>query len=169
VAAAVVLPDAVDLPGLDDSKKLSRLMRERLDTAIREQALGIGIGEVTPAEIDRLNIYRASLEAMRRAVKSLPAEPDHLLVDARRIPGVSIDQTSLVHGDARDGSIAAASIVAKVYRDALMTELSARYPGYGLDRHMGYGTAQHFDALRQLGASPIHRRSFRAVAVVSSS
>jgi len=169
VAAAVALPDAVDLPGLDDSKKLSRPARERLDAAIREQALGIGVGEVAPAEIDRLNIYWASLEAMRRAVKGLPAEPDHLLVDARHITGISVAQTPLVHGDARDGSIAAASIVAKVYRDALMRELSTRYPGYGLDRHMGYGTAQHVAALRRLGATPIHRRSFRPVAAVLSS
>jgi len=140
-----------------------------VDAAIREQALGIGVGEVAPAEIDRLNIYWASLEAMRRAVKGLPAEPDHLLVDARHITGISVAQTPLVHGDARDGSIAAASIVAKVYRDALMRELSTRYPGYGLDRHMGYGTAQHVAALRRLGATPIHRRSFRPVAAVLSS
>jgi len=166
VAAAVVLPDAVDLPGLDDSKKLSRSARERLDAAIREQALGIGIGEVSHQEIDRRNIFQASLEAMRRAVKALPAEPDHLLVDARHIGGISIEQTALVHGDARDGSIAAASIVAKVYRDALMTELDQRYPGYGFARHMGYGTPQHLAALQRLGATPVHRRSFRVVAAV---
>jgi ribonuclease HII len=144
-------------------------VRERLADAIRAQALAIGIGEVSPAEIDRLNIRRASLEAMRRAVDQLArrVRPDHVMVDAHAIPGLTVPQTPLHHGDALDGSIAAASIVAKVHRDALMRALERVHPGYGLGRHMGYGTAEHLDALRRLGASPIHRRSFAPVAAVA--
>jgi ribonuclease HII len=171
VAAAVVLPDVVDLPGLDDSKKLSAKRREELATQIREQAVAIGIGEVPPEEIDRLNIHRASLEAMRRAVQAAHAlcPLDHLLIDARIVPGAPVPahrQTSLVRGDSRDGSIAAASIVAKVHRDAIMLALERAHPGYGFARHMGYGTAEHLDALQRLGATPIHRRSFAPVAAV---
>jgi ribonuclease HII len=164
VAAAVVLPEAVALPGLDDSKRLSAAVRERLDRAIRAQAVAIGVGEVWNEEIDRINVYRAGLLAMRRAVEALPAPPDHLLVDARTVPGVAMPQTALIGGDARDGSIAAASIVAKVYRDAIMRRLDARYPAYGFRRHMGYATREHLDALRRVGACPIHRRSFEPVA-----
>ena len=167
VAAAVVLPDRVDLPGLNDSKKLTPAARERLDAAIREQALCFGIGEVEPAEIDRINIFQASLEAMRRAVSALVPKPDHLLVDARRVPGVSTPQTAVVHGDALDASIAAASIVAKVHRDAIMRRLDERYPGYGLARHKGYPTPDHVSALRRLGPSAIHRQSFAPVAAAS--
>lgn len=166
VAAAVVLPDEVDLPGLDDSKKLTPEVRETLAAEIRRQALSIAIAEVSPAEIDRVNILQATLEAMRRSVGQLTAAHtvEHLMVDARTIPGVSLPQTPLVHGDALDGSIAAASIVAKVHRDALMRRLADRHPGYGFERHMGYGTAEHLAALRRLGVTPIHRRSFAPVA-----
>lgn len=166
VAAAVVLPAEVDLPGLNDSKKLSAKARERLDQAIREQAVAFSVGEVSPEEIDRMNILQATLEAMRQAISGLQQQVslDHVLVDARKVPGVSIPQTALVHGDAIDGSIAAASIVAKVYRDALMQRMAGLFPGYGLDRHMGYGTAEHIEALGRLGASSIHRRSFSPVA-----
>lgn len=164
VAAAVILKECVDLPGLNDSKKLSRRVRENLDAAIRSQALAVGIGQADPSEIDRINILQATLQAMKRAVAALPSSPDHLLVDARTIPGVEVGQTALVGGDGRDGSIAAASIVAKVHRDALMRGLDQVHPGYGLARHMGYGTAEHMQALRRLGASPIHRQSFRPVA-----
>ncbi len=171
VAAAVVLPDRVDLPGLDDSKKLSAARREALAARIHAQAIAVGIGEVPPDEIDRLNIHRASLEAMRRAVQAVDTQCplDHLLVDARIVPGVRLPaerQTSLVRGDARDGSIAAASIVAKVHRDAIMLGLERAHPGYGFGRHMGYGTAEHIDALQRLGATPVHRRSFAPVAAV---
>jgi ribonuclease HII len=166
VAAAVVLPAEVELPGLDDSKRLSPAARVELDRAIRDQALALSIGEVSPAEIDRLNIFHAALEAMRRAVVGLSPPADHLLVDARRIPGVDTPQTALVHGDAIDGSIAAASIVAKVWRDDFMRRLGERYPGYGFDRHMGYPTAQHVAALQELGACEVHRRSFGPVAAV---
>ena len=166
VAAAVVLPERFDLPGLNDSKKLSPASRERLAAQIEGCCLAFSLGEVSPEEIDRRNILQATLEAMRRAVTGVSQQVavDHLMVDARRIPGVSLPQTPLVHGDAIDGSIAAASIVAKVYRDSLMKDFDHQYPGYGLARHMGYGTAEHLAALRRLGPTPIHRRSFAPVA-----
>jgi len=167
VAAAVILQEIVELPRINDSKKLSKSAREGLDVEIRRQAVAIGIGEVSPAEIDRRNIFQASLEAMRRAVAALNPEPDFVLVDARTIPGIEVRQKALIHGDAIDGSIAAASIVAKVYRDGLMSDLDVRHPGYGLARHMGYGTAMHLDSLRRLGPSPIHRRSFAPVAAAA--
>ena len=128
--------------------------------------MAFSVAEVSPEEIDRMNILQATLEAMRKAISGLDPEVslDHVLVDARKVPGVPVPQTALVHGDAIDGSIAAASIVAKVHRDALMQRLDALYPGYGLGRHMGYGTAEHIEALGRLGASSIHRRSFAPVA-----
>ena len=163
VACAVVFAERPWLPGLGDSKQLTRAARERLDAEIRKCASAIGLAEVWPAEIDRLNIYRAALEAMRRAVLALGVAPDHLLVDARTIPGIAAAQTPLIGGDARDGSIAAASIVAKVHRDALMARLDAAHPGYGFARHKGYGTADHLAALQRLGPTPLHRRSFAPV------
>jgi len=164
VAAAVVLPDEVSLPGLDDSKRIPPDARPALAREIRAQAVAWAVGEVSPAEIDRLNIYHAALEAMRRAVLGLGVVPDHLLVDARTVPRVAIPQTPLVKGDARDGSIAAASVVAKVHRDALMQRLDRELPGYGFARHMGYATPEHLAALERRGASPEHRRSFAPVA-----
>jgi ribonuclease HII len=163
VAAAVVLPARVDLPGLDDSKRLLPGERERLAAAIRAQAVAVGVAEVWPEEIDRRNVYRAGLEAMRRAVLALDVAPDHVLVDARTIPAIAAAQTALVGGDARDGSIAAASIVAKVHRDAIMRRLDGEYPGYGFAAHKGYATASHLLALRLRGPTPVHRRSFAAV------
>ena len=166
VAAAVVLPERVQIYGLNDSKQLSKQARERLAGEIREQCVGIGIGSVEPGEIDRLNIYRAALEAMRRAVEELckTCEIDYLLVDARTVPGMMLPQTAIIHGDAVDASIAAASIVAKVHRDLLMVDYDDVHRGYGFSRHMGYGTEAHLRALRELGPSPIHRRSFAPVA-----
>jgi ribonuclease HII len=164
VAVALILPERVDLPGLKDSKQLGRPVRERLAARIREQAVACAAGKVHPRDIDRLNIYQAGLEAMRRAVAALAVKPDHVLVDARTIPGVAASQTAIVGGDASDGTIAAASIVAKVHRDAIMRHLDSRYPGYGFGRHMGYGTQQHLEALRRLGPSPAHRHSFAPVA-----
>jgi ribonuclease HII len=163
VAAAVVLPVRVSLPGLDDSKRLDRGARESLDAAIRAQALSISIAELASTEVDRLNVLRATLEAMRRAVAGLTRAPDHVFVDARTIPEIAAPQTALIGGDARDGSIAAASIVAKVHRDARMRELDARYPGYGFARHKGYGTREHLGALERFGPCPEHRRSFAPV------
>lgn len=169
VAAAVVLPIEVDLPGLDDSKRVPPARREQLATAIRATALGIGIGEVAVEEIDRLGIYHAALEAMRRAVERLARVHvvGHLLVDARTVPGVDLPQTSILQGDAKDASIAAASIVAKVHRDALMVRLGAQHPAYGFERHMGYGTAEHVAALERVGPCPAHRRSFAPVALAA--
>jgi ribonuclease HII len=164
VAAAVVLPARVELPGLDDSKRLSPAERERLAAAIRAQAVALAIAEVSAAEVDQQNVLRAAQQAMRRAIAGLPARPDHALVDGRPVPELGCPQTALVGGDARDASIAAASIVAKVHRDALMREADARHPGYGFALHVGYATAAHLAALRRLGPSPIHRRSFAPVA-----
>jgi ribonuclease HII len=129
--------------------------------------VAIGVASVAPGQIDATNVYRASLEAMRRAVAALALTPDHVLVDARTIPGLDVPQTPIVGGDALDGSIAAASIVAKVHRDRLMARLARRHPGYGFDRHMGYATREHLAALRRLGPSPIHRRSFAPVSQLS--
>lgn len=163
VAAAVVLPARPRLPGLDDSKRLSRAARERLAGEIWAQALAVSVAEVSAEEIDRQNIYQASLLAMQQAVAALDPQPDHVLVDARTIPGISSKQTAIVGGDGLDASIAAASIIAKVHRDAIMARLDGEYPGYGFGRHMGYGTLEHLRALRRLGASPVHRRSFAPV------
>jgi ribonuclease HII len=163
VAAAVVLGDAFDCDGLDDSKRLTARERERLAARIRERALAVALGSCEPAEIDALNILRATLEAMRRAVLALPARPDLVLVDALTIPGVDCAQKAIVKGDALSVSIAAASILAKVTRDALMLELDARHPGYGLAVNMGYGSREHRDALHRMGPSPIHRRSFHGI------
>ncbi len=165
VAAAVVLPERVTLRGLDDSKRIRPALRERLAGEIRAGAVGVGIGEVGVEEIDRQGIYRAALEAMRRAVADLErfVTVDHLLVDARRVPGVSAPQTAIVRGDQKDASIAAASIVAKVHRDALMMRLAERQPAYGFERHMGYGTEAHLAALERFGPCAAHRRSFAPV------
>ncbi len=164
VAVAVILPERVSLSGLNDSKKLSRGARERIAAQVREQAIACAVGKVQPTEIDAMNIYRAGLEAMRRAVAALEVTPDHVLVDARTIPGIASPQTAIIGGDASDGTIAAASVVAKVHRDAIMRHLAGRYPGYGFERHMGYGTEQHLTALSERGPSPVHRRSFGPVA-----
>jgi ribonuclease HII len=164
VAAAVVLSPAPRLPGLDDSKRKDARERSLLDAAIRASAVAISIAAVEPDEIDRVNIYQAGLLAMRRAVHGLEIAPDHVLVDGRSIPGLAAAQTALANGDALEAPIAAASIVAKVHRDALMVALAERYPGYGFERHKGYTTADHVAALERLGPCPIHRRSFARVA-----
>ena len=166
VAAAVIFHREVEvdaLGGLNDSKRLTRKAREWLDLEIRRQASAVFVAEVSSADVDRLNPHRASLAAMKRAVSGLGLRPDHVLVDARTIPGIGVPQTALIHGDALDASIAAASIVAKVHRDAWMCRLDERYPGYGFGRHMGYGTPEHFAALDRLGPCPAHRRSFAPV------
>ena len=160
VAAAVALGEGFDTEGLDDSKRLTRRQRETLDGRIRERARGFAVGQAEPAEIDRVNILEATRLAMRRAVLALPERPDLLLVDALTIPGLDVEQRPIVKGDALSVSIAAASIVAKVARDALMRELDREHPGYDLARNMGYGSEGHRDALRRLGPTPIHRRSF---------
>ena len=166
VAAAVVLPSDSVLPGLNDSKKLTRHARERLAKSVREQAVAVGVGAVEHDDVDRLNVLRAGLLAMRRAVRALPVAPGHLLVDAHRVPGVNIPQTPLIGGDGRAAEIAAASVVAKVHRDSIMRALDGVYPGYGFAAHKGYGTRVHQQALTRAGACAIHRMSFAPVARV---
>ena len=143
VAAAVVFPSNTVLAGIDDSKRLDSEQRAKMDVAIRQAATGIGIGIAEVGEIDSLNIYRAALLAMRRAIEELPSKPEHLLIDARVIPDLGIPQNSFNKGDGINFSIAAASIIAKTHRDRLMEELEKQYPGYGFAQHKGYGTAEH--------------------------
>ena len=164
VAAAVILRDDAVLPELDDSKRLDPAVRVALDAAIRAQAVALHVVEVDVPDVDRLNVYRAGLEALRRAVLGLAPAPAHVLVDARRIPDCAIPQTAVVHGDGLEAPIAAASIVAKVHRDRLMERLDAEHPGYGFARHKGYATPDHLAALRRLGPCALHRRSFAPVA-----
>jgi len=163
VAAAVILPSDVAVDGIGDSKTIPRAKREALARQIELTALAIGIGSVDVEEIEQINIYQSGRLAMRRAVAALSVVPHHLLIDARRIPDCAIQQTCVDDGDTTVYSIAAASIVAKVFRDRLMCELDARYPGYGFAAHAGYATAAHLKALRSLGPSPVHRRSFAPV------
>jgi ribonuclease HII len=163
VAAAVVFPVGFTLDGVADSKVLRAPVREQLDREIRRRALAVGIAVVDPDEIDRLNIYQAGLCACRRAIAALGIEPGFVLVDGREIPDLPVPQTAYPKGDSFVSSIAAASIVAKVHRDALMRDFDTRYPGYGFARHMGYSTRAHFAAIREHGPSPIHRRSFAPV------
>jgi len=160
VAAAVILPGEPLIEDLDDSKTLRRNVRERVEAEIRGVAIAIGVGLATVAEIDTLNIYQAGLEAMRRAVAALGSLPRHVLVDGRTIPGLGVPQMEFTKGDARVYSIAAASVIAKVHRDRLMCELERDHPGYGFAGHVGYATAEHREAIRRLGPSPAHRRSF---------
>ena len=160
VAAAVVFAPETEIDGVDDSKRLDAETREALAAEIRAKAAGIGMGVASVEEIDRLNIYHAGLLAMRRAVEALPRRPQHLLVDARTVPGIDIPQNPFNKGDGINFSIAAASIVAKTARDHMMESLDREYPGYGFASHKGYGTAEHRDALLRLGPSAIHRMSF---------
>ena len=160
VAAAVVFPPGTVIQGVDDSKRLREKERERLAPVISERALGVGIGLADVDEIDQLNVYQAALLSMRRAIENLPLLPEHVLVDARSIPGLDIPQSALKKGDQVSFSIAAASIVAKAHRDALMRKLDRRHPEYGFGRHKGYGTPEHQKAIRQHGLLPMHRKSF---------
>jgi ribonuclease HII len=165
VAAAVILPEKTGVlarMGLKDSKQLDRAQREKLDAKIRSLALAVSVAEVDAETIDRVNIYQASRLAMRLAVEGLSAAPDHLLIDAMLIDH-SCAQTRLYFGDALSLSIAAASVVAKVYRDALLREFDARFPGYGLAAHKGYATPEHRKALAERGPCALHRRTFAPV------
>ena len=163
VAAAVILPETFDLPGLTDSKKLSERHRERLYPLIRAQALAVGIGVARPEEIDRVNILQATLRSMQRAVGRLNVSPDFLLIDGNVPVPLALPQQTLVKGDSRSLSIAAASVVAKVVRDRIMLALDRLHPGYGLAGHKGYGSAAHLAAIADLGPSACHRRSFGGV------
>jgi ribonuclease HII len=168
VAAAVVLPEKVTKLrrlGLRDSKQLTREQREDLDGEVRGVAIAIGIAEVDAATIDRVNIYQASRLAMLQAVLAMGTEPDHLLIDAMRVDHPCA-QTKLIYGDSLSLSIAAASVIAKVYRDELMRQHDAMYPQYGLASHKGYGTPEHRRALREHGVLEHHRRSFAPVAAL---
>jgi ribonuclease HII len=167
VAAAVILgPDVSGLEEARDSKTLSAAQRERLNHVIRQKALAFGIGAASPAEIDRLNIRRATALAMQRALRRV-GPVDHLLVDGRRMPELGFEnQTALIKGDSRSLSIACASIVAKVCRDHLLHRLALRYPGYGWEHNVGYGTAEHQAALNEIGVTPHHRRSFAPIKLI---
>ena len=168
VAAAVILDDARPIAGLADSKALAPARREALAVEIRARSLAWGLGWAEAGEIDRLNILQATLLAMRRALAALATAPAHIVVDGNRCPsldglGLASTLEAVVGGDATVPSISAASILAKCARDAHMVELDARYPGYGFAGHKGYPTAAHVAALRRLGPSPVHRRSFAPV------
>ena len=163
VAAAVILDSACSVSGLRDSKQLSALARRRLARIIRQRARAWAVAQATVAEIDRLNILQASLLAMERAVSNLFLQPTLVLVDGNRAPSFRCRSRAIVKGDMTVPAISAASIVAKVFRDSLMSKLDRQYPVYGFAQHKGYGTPQHVNALRVHGACPVHRRSFRPV------
>lgn len=161
VAAAVILDPDGYIPGICDSKTTTALQRERLYTLITRKAAAWSVAAANTEEIDRLNIHRASLEAMRRAVMAIAPLPDMVIVDAFRIPDLHMAQRGVLHGDRRCSAIAAASIIAKVTRDREMLQHHAEDPRYGYDRHKGYATAEHLAAVAQFGYSTLHRRTFR--------
>lgn len=163
VAAACILPAEYDLQGLTDSKKLSEVKRENLATAIKQQALAWSIAEASPKEIDEINILQASLLAMKRAVESLSLQPELVLVDGNKLPKWSFNARAIVGGDGIEPAISAASIIAKVYRDNDMVALSEKHPEYGFEKHKGYPTKQHMQALEEFGVLPEHRTSFAPV------
>ena len=160
VAAAVILPDGWIPEGLNDSKKLSEKKRDALYDVIIKEALAYSIAWATPAEIDELNILNATMLAMRRAVEGLPLRPDYLIIDGNVCRGFDIPARAVVKGDATSPSIAAASILAKVTRDRMCYELDRQYPDYGIAKHKGYGTADHYKALEKHGVPPIYRTKF---------
>lgn len=160
LAAAVILPPDVAIRGIDDSKRLAPDAREALFVEIQRKALAIGVGAASTAEIDRVNILRATHLAMKRAVARLRLTPEHIFVDGLPVPALGDAHTAVVDGDAKVHCIACASVVAKVVRDRIMRRLSARYPAYGWDHNAGYGTPEHRDAIVDVGLTPHHRRSF---------
>ena len=162
VAAAVILPKACKIPGLNDSKKIPKSKHKEIYEAVLQNAIAIGIGVKDNHVIDQVNIYEATKLAMMEAIGQLEPQPQHLLIDAMRLD-LPIPQTSIIKGDANSLSIAAASIVAKVTRDQMMEEFDKEYPGYDFAKNAGYGTANHLAGLDQLGVTPIHRRSFEPV------
>ena len=164
IAAAVILRPGSRIKGVNDSKQLTPEEREELEPEIRAQAVAVGLGRAEVSEIDSINIYRAGLLALKRAVLALCPQPQHLLIDARKLDGLTMPQQPIIKGDAKSITIGAASIVAKVFRDRLMSQLDTEYPGYGFADHKGYPTPDHLDALERLGACALHRRSFAPVA-----
>lgn len=163
VAAAVILEGEGNYEEIRDSKVLSPRSRERIASQIHKEALAVGLGSVSEFEIDRINILRATHKAMRQAVANLSIKPDMVLVDGFWLPGLKLPCMGIVDGDARSYSVAAASIVAKVYRDSLMVSLGREYPQYGFERNKGYGSEAHRQAIASHGPSPFHRRSFGGV------
>ena len=163
VAAAVILPPHAEIDGADDSKKLTPLRRERLEPEIKRRSLAWAVAWAGHRFIEEHNIANATFHAMRLAVRRLQVRPELVLADGWAIPDIDLPCRGIIHGDRSSLSIACASIIAKVWRDRLMTRLSRRYPGYGLERHKGYGTAAHVQALKELGVSTIHRRTFSPV------
>jgi ribonuclease HII len=163
VAAAVVLPDDCKIEGLDDSKKLSHSKREKILEEIKSIAISYAVGIVEPEEIDKINILRASLLAMEISVKQLTTKPDYLLIDGNQKTSLLLMQETIVKGDSKSCSIAAASILAKVTRDSIMEEYHSIYPEYNFKGHKGYPTKEHYQALREYGPCPIHRKTFRGV------
>lgn len=161
VAAAVILPKGLELPGVDDSKKLSPARREELYALIMEKAVAVGVGRVDAGTIDRINIRQAARLAMKRAVEQLGVRPEHVLVDAETVD-VVLPQTAVVRGDSLSQTVAAASIVAKVTRDRLCLEWDEAFPQYGIARHKGYGTKEHREAVSRYGPTPLHRKTFLA-------
>lgn len=163
VAAVVVLPEHIRISGVRDSKKIPDREREQLFGEILLNALDIGVGIVDSEEIDRINVLRATKLAMHNAIMNLTNKPDIILIDALNIPSVKIKQMPIIKGDTKSASIAAASIVAKVIRDKIMTGYHFNYPQYGFDKHNGYATRAHLDSIRKYGPCSIHRRSFKGV------
>ena len=159
-AAAVILPEDAELDGINDSKKLSAKKRDELYDLITEKAISYAVMAVDEKRIDKINILNATFEAMNGAVNSLSVKPDYVLIDGNKIRGMEIPHETIVKGDAKSISIAAASILAKVSRDRYITEMAAKYPQYGFEKHKGYGTAAHYEALKKYGLSPIHRCTF---------
>mgnify|MGYP001276633244 CR=1 FL=1 len=162
IACAIILPDNFDLIDVNDSKQLSKKQRELLYPKILQEAVCYGIGTEDSQTTDKVNIYQATRLAMKQAVLALKPKPDQIIVDAMQIP-VNISQTRLIKGDAKSISVAAASIVAKVYRDNLMVKYSKEYPGYGFEKNAGYGTKLHLKGLQHYGVTPIHRKTFSPV------
>lgn len=160
VAAAVILPAGIELPGVNDSKKITEKKREVLFDFVKEHALAYGIGQASEQEIDEINILQATFLAMRRAVEALDVPADFALVDGNRIQGLDIPAETVIGGDGKVLSIAAASILAKVTRDRYMREMAQTYPEYGFEKHKGYGTKAHYAAIEQYGICPLHRRTF---------
>lgn len=161
VAAAVILPKGIEIEGLNDSKKLTEKKREALFDIIKEKAVAYAICEASPEEIDDINILNASMLAMNRAVEALSVKADFALIDGNRVPvGITIDCQTVVKGDAKSMSVAAASILAKVTRDRLLLEYDEKFPQYNFAKHKGYGTAEHMDAIRKFGPCEVHRPSF---------
>lgn len=160
VTAVVILPENCRILGINDSKKLSAKKREELSEIIKNDAIAYSFGSVSPKEIDEINILQATYMAMRKAISSLPVKADFILADAVTIPEIDIPQRGIIHGDAKSITIGAASIIAKVERDAMMVEYDKVFPEYGFSKNKGYGSAEHIEAIRKYGPCPIHRNSF---------